>query len=203
MNKLKLLLFMVSAALLLSAGCAKQQQFKAVEQICVPKVDKLTAMEATDDVLSKMHFTIDKADAEQGLIRTKPLTGAQFFEFWRSDNVGAFNSAEANLHSIRRIVELHISQQDGKVCIDCDVKVQRLNLPECQVNSSAQAYKMFSKSKSSMQKLEINERQREQMAWVDLGKDARMATEILKRISSILDARLSLLDIENPESRMI
>jgi len=172
---------LITYALML-AGCAKQQQFKAVEQICVPGTAKAEAMQAAEDVLGKMHFTIDKADAERGLIRTKPLPGAQFFEFWRSDNVGAFNSTEANLHSIRRVAELNISQQGGQLYIGCNVKVSRLSLPEQQISSSARAYRMFSQSSPAMQILALHPQQKKGMAWVDLGNDTMLATEILKRI---------------------
>ena len=172
---------LITCALVLT-GCAKQQQFKTVEQICMPAASKAEAMQAAEDVLGKMHFTIDKADVEQGLVRTRPLPGAQFFEFWRSDNVGALNSAEANLHSIRRVVELDISRQGGQLCIGCNVKVSRLSLPEQQISSSARAYRMFSQSSPSMQKLELHPEQKKSMAWVDLGNDTMLATEILKRI---------------------
>jgi len=191
MNKFRTLLFLACMGFCLLAGCAEQQQFKAVEQICVPDTGKADAMQAAEDVLGKMHFTIDKADAERGLIRTRPLPGAQSFEFWRSDNVGAFNSAEANLHSIRRVAELDISPRDlpggksgsgGQLCIGCNVKVSRLSLPEHQISSSARAYQMFSQSSSAIQRLELHPQQKKGMAWVDLGNDTRLATEILKRI---------------------
>jgi hypothetical protein len=168
MNKVKLLLFISCASLLLSAGCAKQQQFKAVEQICVANIKKPEAMQITEDVLRRMHFTISKADAEQGLIRTKPLPGAQFFEFWRSDNVGALNSVEANLHSLRRTVELDITQQGGQLCIGCDVKVQRLSLPEHKVGSSSR---------------------QKGMAWLNMGEDTTLSTKILKRIEKKLKVK--------------
>ncbi|HIJ53948.1 MAG TPA: hypothetical protein HPP66_12465, partial [Planctomycetes bacterium] len=109
-SKGTLIRYALIASALMLTGCARQQQFKAVEQICVSDTGKAEAMRIGEDVLGRMHFTIAKADAEQGLIRTKPLPAAQSFEFWRSDNVGSFNSTEANLHSIRRIVELDISQ---------------------------------------------------------------------------------------------
>ena len=176
-------------ALCFLAGCAEQQQFKAVEQICVPDTGKAEAMQAAEDVLGKMHFTIDKADAERGLIRTRPLPGAQSFEFWRSDNVGAFNSAEANLHSIRRVAELDITRQGGQLYIGCNVKVSRLSLPEHQISSSARAYQMFSQSSSAMQRLELHPQQKKGMAWVDLGNDTRLATEILKRIEKQINRR--------------
>ncbi len=68
-------------------------------------------MEVAEDVLAGMYFTIEKADVDSGLIRTRPLPGAQFFEFWRSDNVGTDNTLAANLHTIRRTVTLDISHK--------------------------------------------------------------------------------------------
>lgn len=196
---------------LLLTGCAEEQQYGAVEPICVENVNKLEAMEIAEDVLAKMHFTIEKADAEpatpgidtrrwRGYIRTRPLAGAQFFEFWRSDNAGTDNWLESNLHSIRRVVELNMSEQDegppqsgNRLCINCDVQKYRLSMPEHEVSSSARAYEMFSESNPALQNLRLNPEQKAGMAWIDLGKDRQLAAEILKRISS-------MLDIENRES---
>ena len=198
---------------LLLTGCAEEQQYGAVEPICVENIDKLEAMEIAEDVLAKMHFTIEKADAEpatpgidtrrwRGYIRTRPLAGAQFFEFWRSDNVGTDNWLESNLHSIRRVVELNMSEQDegppqsvNRLCINCDVQKYRLSMPEHEVSSSARAYEMFSESNPALQNLRLNPEQKAGMAWIDLGKDRQLAAEILRRISS-------MLDIENRESRI-
>jgi len=184
---------LLMACALMLAGCAKQHQYETVEQICVLGIDKAEAMQIAEDVLAKMHFTIDKADVDRGIIITKPLPGAQFFEFWRSDNVGAFNAAEANLQSIRRIAQLNIRQktEDRKqkteernltsdICplpqgmakpmtsvlyIGCNVQVQRLSVPKFEIRNS---------------KFEISALGG--MEWIDLGKDTKLATEILKRI---------------------
>ena len=168
-----IILYLACASLCLLAGCAQQQQFKAVEQICVPDTEKAEAMQIAEDVLGQMHFTIAKADPERGYIRTRPLSGAQFFELWRSDNVGALAWAEANLHSIRRIVELDVRGQDEQLCIGCDVKVQRLNLPERQITGSA-PQRFLAKARVGGQK--------RGMCWVDLGPDRKLETKILKRI---------------------
>lgn len=185
---------------LLLAGCANQQHSNvAAEPLCITGLEKPVVVKAAENVLGEMRFAIEKADTNSGLIRTRPLSGAQFFEFWRSDNVGSFNSAEANLHSIRRTVELNITPHGEKLCLVCDVKIERLSLPE-QQTSSGRAYQMFSRSDSSLQKLTLNPQQKAGMAWVDLGKDSHLAAKILKRISSILDARRSSLDIEYQES---
>ncbi len=192
---------LITCALILT-GCARPQHKEVIEQICLSDVNKAQAMQTAEDVLGRMQFTIDKSDAEQGIIRTRPLPAAQSFEFWRSDNVGSFNSTEANLHSIRRTAELSISRQAGQLCISCDVKVQRLSLPERDITSSGRAYEMFTRSKQSIQVLELHREQEKDVAWIDLGSDKQLATEILKRISSMIDARHSSLDIENRESNI-
>ncbi len=184
---------------LIAAGCA--QQPSAPPRVKVQDntlfieenqgINKADTMEVAEDVLAEMHFNIEKADIDSGLIRTRPLPGAQFFEFWRSDNVGAENSLAANLHSIRRTVELNVSQREGELCIGCDVRVQRLSIPEHQVSSSARAYKMFSRSSPSLQRLALNPEQQKEMAWIDLDNDALLATEILKRIEAQIVRRTS------------
>jgi len=157
---------LLMACALMLAGCARQQKYETVEQICVSDMDNAEVMQIAEDVLAKMHFTIDKADSESGVIKTRPLPGAQFFEFWRSDNVGAFNAAEANLHSIRRIAQVDINSQDGKLYIGCDVQVQRLSLPEPH---------QLSQTLGQLTQITGAE-------WIDLGKDTMLETEILKRI---------------------
>ncbi len=194
------------------ASCAEPQQNGAVKAICVENIDKLQAMEMAEDVLAKMHFTVEKVDADpatlgidtrqwRGFIRTRPLAGAQFFEFWRSDNVGADNWLESNLHSIRRVVELNMSEEEegppksgNRLCINCEVQKYRLSIPEQHVSSSARAYKMFSESNSALQNLRLNPEQKAGMAWIDLGKDRQLAAEILKRIEQQIDSKRATSD---------
>jgi hypothetical protein len=184
MNKLKSSLLSACAALSLLAGCAEPYRNETVEQICPVGLNKQQAMKIAEDVLGEMHFSIAKSDANLGIIKTRPLSGAQFFEFWRKDNVGSFNSTEANLHSIRRIAEININQQDSHLCIRCNVNVQRLHLPERELHSRARPYDMFSRSSPTRQRLKINPDQKKGMAWVDLGNDPELATVILKRIEN-------------------
>jgi hypothetical protein len=157
-------------------------------------------MEVAEDVLANMYFTIEKADADSGLIRTRPLPGAQFFEFWRSDNVGADNTLAANLHTIRRTVTLDISQQGQELRIGCNVQAKRLSLPERQVSNSARVYGMFSQSSQSLQRLKLNPEQKRQMAWIDLGRDSRLEGEILKRIETGI-VRLSNHQLQMTENQ--
>jgi hypothetical protein len=172
------------ACALFAAGCAEPYKGETIEQICPAGIDKQQAMRITEDVLAKMNFTIAKSDADLGVIKTRPLAGAQFFEFWRKDNVGSFNSAEANLHSIRRIAEVNINRQDTQLCIRCSVNTQRLHLPPRELRSRSRAYNMFSQSSQTTQTLKVNPKQKQAMVWVDLGNDSQLATVILKRIEN-------------------
>ncbi len=186
MKSVKRVLFMLWGAFFAICGCAEEQRTGEIERFCQRGIDKAGAMRAAEDVLGQMHFGIEKSDVESGYIRSRPLAGGQFFEFWRSDNVGGFNAAEANLQSIRRTVELEISEEGGQLCVECSANVQRLRLPEREVDSSTKAYAMFSDSKRTMQRLEISPEQRRGMRWIDLGRDGELETEILKRVKERL-----------------
>lgn len=184
---------------LIAAGCAQQTSGPLAAKL--PDIDFYTEpdqesktvylMKVAEDVLAEMYFTIEKADAQSGLIRTRPLPGAQFFEFWRSDNVGADNALEANIHTIRRTVILNISRQDKLLHIDCEVHAQRLSLPEQPVNSSTRVYGMFSQSSPLMQRLILNPEQKKDMTWIDLGRDSRLEAEIIKRIKARIQRQTS------------
>jgi len=189
MNKLESLLLTACLAVSLLAGCAGPYKGQTVEQICPAGLDKQQAMQIAEGVLGKLQFTIAKSDANLGVIKTRPLAGAQFFEFWRKDNVGAFSVAESSIHSIRRIAELNITQQGSQLCIHCSVNTQRLRLPEREIRSNSRAYDMFSQSSQSTQTLRINPDQKERMSWVDLGSDSKLATVILKRIEKQINRR--------------
>jgi hypothetical protein len=163
------------------AGCGCDQWSEGARQECRP-TDRTAAMKTSQDVLTEMGFRIEKYDEETGVIKTKPLSGSQFFEVWQGDNAGGCNWSEANLHSIKRVVEMTFTQADGKVCVVCDAKAMRLSLPERQVAGTAGAYSMFTKSSSQLMSTRVNPDQEKQMAWVDMGSDAKLAEKILSEM---------------------
>lgn len=174
MRRAERLLIFGYMALGFLGGCSQQGYVRTVEQVCIADASRVAVMGAAEDVLAKMHFDIEKFDVDMGYVRTRPLSGAQSFEFWRSDNVGAFNDSEASLQSIRRSAELNLSDREGQVCINCAVRVERLSIPERQVSSR------------SMQRFELSPEQSRDMAWIDLGRDEQLETEILSRIKNKL-----------------
>ena len=73
------------AGAFVSAGCGEQQRRPDLPQtVTLSSVTACEAVSAAEAVLRQMHFSIDKADPDAGVVRTFPLTAGQFFEFWRS-----------------------------------------------------------------------------------------------------------------------
>ena len=175
-------LFVISlTALCFLCGCQKNQEIKTVDKICISNADSRAVMQSSRNVLAKMNFAVDKYDSNKLYILTRPLPAAQFFEFWRNDNVGSFNNAEANLHSIRRTVELKFTQNQGQTCCFCNVSTQRLSLSQPADSSSAIKYDRFADhtlavSTDDMELTAANQR------WLNIGSDKKLASLILHKI---------------------
>ena len=202
MNKSILNKLLACSLLFWLVGCAENKYTKTIEQFCPPAATKADstpdknvrgqasspraeAMTAAEQVLVGMHFGIEKFDVDAGYIRTAPLSGAQSLEFWRSDSVGSFNQSEADLHSIRRAVEINVSEQAGQLCINCKATTQRLSLPQ---STAGQSHPVMSSDQKSVQKFKLGREQKSNLTWTDLGRDNQLETEILKRIESRLTA---------------
>jgi hypothetical protein len=174
---------LLSTSMVFLGGCTGQQRpTPQAKPACVVDANVAEAMSAARAVLGRMGFAIDKADPNAGLIRTEPLPAGQFFEFWRSDNVSFGEAVEANLHAIRRSVELHFRPSQGQVRINCTVSVQRLSLPGQAVSSVSQAYLIHSRSTPALQTFNLTPQQKATMAWIDLEDDGPLAQRILERI---------------------
>jgi hypothetical protein len=173
------------AAAMLGGCCAKQCE-KPANKICVQGVDSQTAIDAAKKTLEAMHFTIDKADANAGYIRTRPLAAGQFFELWRSDTVGGENFAEANLHSVTRMAEINITSQNGDVCMECSVTTRRLSMPQREISSATELPGIFTQGGGGLQTLKLNPEQKKGAAWMDMGPDAALQSKILERIGKCI-----------------
>jgi hypothetical protein len=176
---------------------------EAVRIVCPDGVTKAEAIRAAEFVLIRMHFPIEKLDVERGFVRTRALRGAQFLELWRSDNASAHAFAEANLQSIRRSVELQVTSEAvdrppaagdacglppaaSRLCLECQVAVQRLSLPGNEVSGVSAAYGIYAQNTPTVQRLPVDRQQRQGMAWIDLGPDRALAARILERIQQRL-----------------
>lgn len=186
MKKDKIIYLMVSVWLFVLSGCDSEVQIASSEPLCMRAIRKAQLMEVCEDILVRKQFVIEKYDLENGFIKTRPLSGKQFFEFWRSDNAGSFNSTEANIQSIQRSVIINIQESKNQLCIDCDVSVQRLSIPEQDILGMRQTSGTFTHSSDSLQKLRLrlkNEQQEDiAVAWMDIGTDGALERVILEQI---------------------
>jgi len=162
-------------------GCAQKPQIDP-EPICLANLDLQSAMKQSEMVLLRMNFVVVKADPTTGYMLTKPLPGGQFFEIWRKDNRDGYSSAMSNLHSIQRTAELNFMQQNDLLCIDCNVTIERLSIPEKEIDSTTKVFSMISRSNESRQTLILSGDQEKLMEWVDIGRDGNLEAYILKKI---------------------
>ena len=166
------------------SGCDSGVQVASSEPLCMEPVRKTQVMEVCEDILVRKQFVIEKYDPANGFIKTRPLSGKQMFEFWRSDNAGSFNSAEANIQSIQRSVTINILESQNQLCIDCDVSVQRLSIPEKKIRGMEQAAGTFTQSDRSLQRLKLEGEQSKDISWIDLGSDGALENVILEQIEN-------------------
>ena len=187
MDKARLLSVVFCFVFLMFNGCSKQVTYEERDQISLGGHSKAQAMAQAEKVLSKMQFSIEKFDVESGFIKCHPLRAGQWFEFWRKDNVGKFNKAEANLHTLRRLVTVEFAEEAGQLTIKCDAATQKLDLTEKKDvkirRSGSQIYDKFSDSGEDIQNLNI---ERKKKTWIDLGEDRQLEAAILTKIENRL-----------------
>ena len=164
------------------AGCSAPEQMVSSDPVCLPGVEVPEAMDAARTVLDRMQFTMEKYDVQAHYIRTRPLSGAQFFQVWRQDNASSYTSAEANLKSLRRVVEIEVNPFANRACVSCRVYVQQLSLPEEPIEGITRMAGSYTKSGPSKQTLVLRGDQLEEMEWLDKGFDRELEQKILEKI---------------------
>jgi hypothetical protein len=203
MDGTRLMVGVLVASALSLLGCGGQNAAPPPTQmVCEDGVTTTDAVQAAASVLTRMHFDLEKMDAEEGIVRTRPLRGAQFFEFRRSDNASVPDAQEANVQSIRRIVEVRVTgEAAGRrpeaggnslppaasgLQVSCAVSVQRLSLPESEIAGGSEAYRIAVGSSPALQRLRLSPQQVQRMTWIDLGEDPDLAAKVLARVEQEL-----------------
>lgn len=145
-----------------------------------PEADR--AWTATQDVLRRHHFRLDRVDRAAGVITTVPETSQHFFEFWRHDVNTAADFWEATLNPMRRWVEVTLARGDDLVWNQINVTVhkERMSSPDRQFNSTGAAYQYFGNtlpSTTGMVRFTP-----EQDRWIRSGADPAMGDYLLGAI---------------------
>lgn len=85
--------------------------------------------DASEQVLRRWLFTVDRRDFREGLLVTRPLVSRQWFEFWRPDTGTARGVAENSLATIRRTVYCSLERSDDGFTARPRVLMEKLAFP--------------------------------------------------------------------------
>jgi len=169
---MKKIVIILSMSVLLLSGCSLSNTAQCdLQKYNISNISTEDYLAAAKDVLTRMQFRVNKFDVEKGYLRTSPLQGAQLVEFWRKDNVGSFNTAEANISSIIRMVEIEFTCENAAP--EIIVNVKRLALDSGEIVSLAQAEEVFASSESLVLDMDP-----EDVCWINLGRDEKLEGKI-------------------------
>lgn len=176
-------------ALATLAGCSGQTYYSDPQQsqaMTFPNTNTLETMHIAEKILGQMHFSIHQMDTSTGTLDTNPLSGAQFFEFWRKDAANSKSLTDSSLHTLRRSVRLDFTEQDSSTVVTCHVLTERLSLPSREIAGHSSAYSMLTDGTPSAPTMQLSQTQKDQMAWISLGYDPDLAQSILYHIETEL-----------------
>ena len=108
----------VVAALLLvgvtvQTGCQAPAQPTGPTEIVLHIADYEAFVDTSLSLLRRYDFPPDRVDRTRGLIISHPTTSAQWFEWWRVDAPGRYQTLESSLSTIRRIVTVNVEPLDA------------------------------------------------------------------------------------------
>jgi hypothetical protein len=151
------------------------------------------------EVLRVHGYKLDRVDQRAGLITTFPITSQQFFEFWRDDVETAYDVMEASLLTIRRRAEIQVLGEaegsDHRLVVS--VYREKLSTPDRQYNSSAAAFRVFSRTlPSTAGKTIVPERDD---VWLPAGRDGLLERRLIREITGRAFAREWRAPVETTE----
>jgi hypothetical protein len=93
---------------------------------------------ASEDVARDFLFRLDRQDFRAGLLTTRPMVSAQWFEPWRRDVRTAKDRNESSLATIRRTIRFEFAQEaeGGAYRVTPKVLVERQSMAEQRITSS-------------------------------------------------------------------
>ena len=129
------------------AGCANYTTpIVPEEQLAPAERNFQLVWQSTLDVLGEYYFTVDQQDRREGRIATLPLTGQQWFEFWRKDAATREDLAEGSLQTIYRTVRVHVepvADSEGLFAARVEVFTSRSEQITRPLTNVVQAYNLF------------------------------------------------------------
>ncbi|NIA07389.1 MAG: hypothetical protein GWP14_07120 [Actinobacteria bacterium] len=181
MNRTIAITILLTAMLI---GCTEQRrprwQAIAVEQASFDDIWTVCLASLKDRGLS-----VDRQDRRFGLIVSEPVVGKQFFEFWRGDTASSDDLLTSSLHTVRRIVSIHVvSQGPLQFEVRVEAQAQRVSIPSDQLDSTAEAFEMIrAHGVPAAPSRRDYARPQAEPIWVDIGREHALEQYILEDIA--------------------
>ncbi|MBU0618191.1 MAG: hypothetical protein KKI02_10775 [Planctomycetes bacterium] len=165
-------------------------------QILLKIPDREAFIDDTLSLLRRRDFTPERVDRDAGLVVTQPSTGQQWFEFWRHDSIGGYQLLESSIHTVRRIVTVHVDPVEAdspgdEFRVSVQVGKQRHSAPERQVTTASGALAIYSEHLPTTEGLAASRAEGEH--WVPLGRDVQLELYLLDKITGATPG-VTLLD---------
>lgn len=187
------------AALVFSVGCEAPRAGGPTETV-LRLADRDAFIDATLTVLRENDFRPQQVDRVEGLAIAGPSTSGQWFEFWRSDSQGAYQSLESSLHTMRRLAIIRVTPAavsseaasqpgaptvagDGLFRVSVTVEKSRYSASERQLTTAAGALAIYSSQLPTEEGLRNARTIGEH--WVPLGRDVLLEQWFLERFAGL------------------
>ncbi len=190
--------------LLALAGCQAPPPPSGPTELTLHVPDYEAFVDSSLSTLRLYDFKPDRVDRVGGLIVTAPTTSGQWFEWWRVDSLGAYQTCEASLHTTRRIVTVNIvpaaadtgvapvpepvetspttAPTGGTYRVAVQVDKQRYSAPERQITTASGALAIYSERTPTVEGLRGPRSRR--VEWVPLGRDGLLESFLLAKLAA-------------------
>jgi hypothetical protein len=176
-------LLLLAAAM---AGCVQAPEVRYPNPLALSDADAATAEGVARRVLTDMRFQIELPSSRPGIITTLPLTGDNWFEFWRDDTVGTSQRVDASLHTIRRSVTVTVASRDAGSEITVRVLKQRASAPNQAPENISRSIDLYNSRESELVQQDDLGQPLVVYQWINMGRDEALEQLLLERIESAL-----------------
>lgn len=188
------------AALLFAAGCQAPPTATGPTEIKIDVPDRDGFLDAALSLLRYYDLPPVLVERESGLIVTQRTTSAQWFEPWRVDSQGPYQTLESSLHTISRVVTVRLtpaeppaadealaeapaSQPTTAYVLDVQVDKSRYSAPERQITTSSGALAIYQEKVPTTEGL--RGARSAQARWVPLGRDPLLEAFLLAKLIDV------------------
>jgi hypothetical protein len=176
------LAILLAAAVVVLGGCA--QPARLANPLDIPTADADRVAKVTERVLQELRFQLEYPKVVPERIETEFLTGASWWEFWREDTVGAYQTTESSFHTIRRRVSVALKPLDTGTEIGVRVSKERMSNPGVGPMDIANSWGVHMYYKLPLIRPDELKPAGEQ--WIDQGRDDALEQQILDRVQRYL-----------------